>query len=326
MSQTLIALCSYVLWFFVYSFAGWVWEVIVSFAQHRRFVNRGFLHGPVLPIYGFGALVAVVLVAPVENLLSAFLVGAAACTVLEYVTSWALERLFRARWWDYEGYFANVNGRVCLLGAVTFGVMCLVVARVANPALEEVTLAMPPLLVVVLAACLACAFLTDLVTSVVHMAGFNRAMALVQERASALAEDAQEALAAKADEFAQGVADGTERMLERAEAGVERVRERAEAATAASRERTEAAREAMADVREQASEAAGRVRDGWAALREAGSTSELRAQLASMAPRLRRVAGHEAHDPEFRPTSGQEAWELVKEALRAQGASRRGRR
>ena len=319
MDQTLLAVCNYLLWFFAYSFAGWVWEVVVSFVQHHRFVNRGFLHGPLLPIYGFGALVALVLVAPVENPLSAFFVGAASCTVLEYVTSWTLERLFHARWWDYTGYFANVNGRVCLLGATTFGVMCLVVARAANPALAELTHGLPGMLVIVLALALACLFVADVAWSVVHMAGFNRAMVLVQERAGTLAESAQVAFVQRADELAEGVADGTERMLERAADASERARERDEASAAATRERMEAAREA-------ATAASARMRDGWAALREAGSSSELRASLAALAPRLRRVAGHEARDPEFRPTTGAEAWALVKEALRAEREARSARR
>ena len=91
----------YVLLFFGLAFIGWLWEVGLYLATEHAFINRGVYRGPYLPIYGAG--------------------GLALCSGLEYFTSWFLERLWGIRWWDYSGHAWNLNGRICLLGAVVFG-------------------------------------------------------------------------------------------------------------------------------------------------------------------------------------------------------------
>ncbi|WP_169275233.1 putative ABC transporter permease [Bifidobacterium moraviense] len=160
------------LWTLAYSFVGWVYESIVVSIQERRPVNRGFLNGPICPIYGVGAVGAAVILEPLRNPVLLFLVGALCATVLEYLTSWAMEKLFDARWWDYSQYRFNINGRVCLLGAVIFGTFSVVIVHWVQPLVWRLTVAVP--LPAVHAAAAVCAVLlcTDIAVTLSGMSGF----------------------------------------------------------------------------------------------------------------------------------------------------------
>lgn len=112
----------YVLLFFITAFAGWLWEVLLFFFTEHAFINRGVYEGPYLPIYGAGGLLLCMLLHRLKQRpLSVFALSMLICTVLEYLTSFFLERKWGIRWWDYSGHFLNLSGRVCLLGAVVFG-------------------------------------------------------------------------------------------------------------------------------------------------------------------------------------------------------------
>ncbi len=112
----------YALLFFVMAFIGWVWEVLLYLCTEHAFINRGVYRGPYLPIYGVGGLLLCFLLRRLrERPLWVFLLSAAVCSVLEYFTSWFLEALWGIRWWDYSGHVLNLNGRICLAGAVIFG-------------------------------------------------------------------------------------------------------------------------------------------------------------------------------------------------------------
>ena len=108
-------------WFIIYSFFGWVYESLWASFNERQWVNRGFLSGPVIPIYGFGAVSFVLLLSDINNPAYIFILGMLIASILEYFTSWAMEKLFHARWWDYNHYPFNLNGRICLYGALLFG-------------------------------------------------------------------------------------------------------------------------------------------------------------------------------------------------------------
>ena len=112
----------YVLLFFVLAFLGWLWEVMLFLFTEHAFINRGVYRGPYLPIYGIGGLLICLLLRSFHKRpLQVFIISLCACSVLEYLTSYFLERRWGIRWWDYSGHFLNINGRVCLLGAVVFG-------------------------------------------------------------------------------------------------------------------------------------------------------------------------------------------------------------
>ena len=112
----------YVLLFFLLSFIGWLWEVALFLVTEHAFINRGVYRGPYLPIYGIGGLLLCLLLRSLrQKPLWVFGISLCSCSVLEYLTSFFLERRWGIRWWDYSGHFLNINGRICLLGAVFFG-------------------------------------------------------------------------------------------------------------------------------------------------------------------------------------------------------------
>lgn len=112
----------YVLLFFALAFLGWIWEVLLFFLTDHAFINRGVYRGPYLPIYGVGGLLLCFFFRRDKGKpFKVFWMSGVACCVLEYVTSYLLEVRWGIRWWDYSGHFLNLNGRICLLGAVVFG-------------------------------------------------------------------------------------------------------------------------------------------------------------------------------------------------------------
>ncbi|GCF93286.1 membrane protein [Enterococcus florum] len=127
---------SVVLLFFCYSFIGWLWETIYCSIKAKHFVYRGFLLGPITPIYGFGILGVLYLIAPYQqNLLVVFLLAFVLVTLLEYVTSYLLEKLFHASLWDYKEVPLNINGRVAVPVSIFWGVCCLFIVEILNPEL-----------------------------------------------------------------------------------------------------------------------------------------------------------------------------------------------
>lgn len=111
----------WLLLFFLCSAAGWIWEVLLTVCTTGQWVNRGLLHGPWLPVYGMGGvLLAAALARFPGKGLSVFLLGAAIGGAVEYAAAWALETLYRQRWWDYSGSVGSIHGRVCLLSLTGF--------------------------------------------------------------------------------------------------------------------------------------------------------------------------------------------------------------
>ena len=158
-----------ILFFFLYAFFGWIWEVGLNLVQKHRFVNRGFLTGPILPIYGFGAVSILLFTIQVRwSIGLIFLCGMAGATVLEYFTGWLLERLFRMRYWDYSNLPLNLNGYICLLASLCWGVFSVLLVRVVHPPLAGLIQRLGEKTTAVLAAVLVCAGIVDLVFALVE--------------------------------------------------------------------------------------------------------------------------------------------------------------
>ena len=129
----------YILLFFSMAFVGWIWEVALYFVLEHTFINRGVYKGPYLPIYGFGALLLYVLLRKYrKKRMSSFLLSAMICTILEYASSWYLEWNWGIRWWDYSERLWNINGRVCPLAALGFGIGGMVLNCHAFEGLEKI--------------------------------------------------------------------------------------------------------------------------------------------------------------------------------------------
>lgn len=120
--------------FIFYSIIGWIIEVLDQFYRKKRFINRGFLIGPYCPVHGIGALLMVLLLSGItDSYIILFFSASLICTILEYITSFLLEKIFKARWWDYSCYKFNLNGRVCLQNSIFFGIAGVFIVKIANP-------------------------------------------------------------------------------------------------------------------------------------------------------------------------------------------------
>lgn len=126
------------MYFFIYSVLGWLCESIYCSITQSKIINSGFMYGPYCPIYGFGGLLVVVVLTPFLNQpVIVFLLGMVMTTTLEYTTSYLMEKAFNAKWWDYSHMKFNINGRVCLLFAIFFGIMGLFATYVIHPYVQK---------------------------------------------------------------------------------------------------------------------------------------------------------------------------------------------
>lgn len=126
----------YFILFIAYSFIGWFVEVMSILVKEKKFVNRGFLIGPYCPIYGVGGLAIIFLLKKyMEDPIALFIMATIVCSILEYFTSYLMEKLFKTRWWDYSGYRFNINGRICLETMWAFGALACFVMYIVNPPL-----------------------------------------------------------------------------------------------------------------------------------------------------------------------------------------------
>jgi len=153
--------------FFLYSIAGWCIEVTLKYIQYHRFINRGFLTGPVCPIYGSGAALITLAISGITPLESAvgttFAVSFLLCGLLEYMTSFVMEKLFHARWWDYSQKPMNLHGRVWIGNLVLFGLGGVAIIHLINPLIDTLLALIPLRTQEIAAVCLAAVFSADFV-------------------------------------------------------------------------------------------------------------------------------------------------------------------
>jgi len=125
--------------FFIYSFIGWCLEEAFVAVDTGKIVNRGFLNGPVCPIYGCGALLVILLLSKVsDNLILLYIASVLLTSALEFTGGIALEKLFHTRWWDYSAQPLNLLGHVCLKFSLLWGIGCVFLVKLIHPALEKV--------------------------------------------------------------------------------------------------------------------------------------------------------------------------------------------
>lgn len=132
-------LTEYFLYFMIYAFFGYIAEVVYVAICTKKITNRGFLYGPFVPIYGFGAIGIILSLSWAYNLntwyspIVVFVLGFLLTTLLEYFVSWGMEMIFHMRWWDYSDKFLNINGRVCLRNSTMFGILVVLVMYLLHP-------------------------------------------------------------------------------------------------------------------------------------------------------------------------------------------------
>lgn len=156
----------YFLLFISYAFLGWCMEVTCKFIQYKKFINRGFLIGPYCPIYGWGALaITILLKRYMEDPLVLFVMSTIICSIIEYLTSYFMEKKYHARWWDYSNKKFNINGRICLETLIPFGILGVAIMYGTNPILFKLYNQIPQLVINILTVILFIGFIVDNIIS-----------------------------------------------------------------------------------------------------------------------------------------------------------------
>ena len=161
--------------FLSYSFIGWASEVVYCSIMERKIVNRGFLLGPICPVYGFGGLLIVFLLQPfADSVFYLFTMAVMVTSFLEYFTSWALETLFATKWWDYSRYRFSIHGRVCLLNSLMFGAMGVLGIKFLHPAILFALDRIPSFFVGPVAGFLGLVLAVDIIFTLRTLVGFRK--------------------------------------------------------------------------------------------------------------------------------------------------------
>lgn len=177
-----------VAWIFViYAFLGWCTEVAYAALDTGRFVNRGFLNGPVCPVYGCGVLVVIVVLTPLkDNFLILFFGSFILTTVIEFITGFLLEKLFHNQWWDYSNEHFNICGYVCLKFSILWGIACTLIMDVIHPTIYKLIKIVPKLPGTIILVIICIAFAVDLIITVSTILKFNAHLKMLDEMGAKL--------------------------------------------------------------------------------------------------------------------------------------------
>lgn len=167
--------------FYIYSFLGWCVEVVYAALTSRKFVNRGFLNGPVCPIYGFGVIAVVYLLEPVSHHIGLLFLGSVLVTsAIELVAGVVLEKLFHQKWWDYSKRPFNLGGYICPLFSLLWGMACLIVVYEIHPMVTRLVKGIPDVALMIVLAALTVLLVIDLIATVHTILKFNRKLERIE--------------------------------------------------------------------------------------------------------------------------------------------------
>lgn len=152
--------------FIIYSFAGWLMETIGISIFNKHFTSRGFLIGPYCPVYGVGAIAMILFLKRYLNdPITLFFMALILTSFIEYITSFLMEKLFNARWWDYSHRKFNINGRVCIINSIGFGVLGLFLLYIIEPFTVDLLYKIPKQLLIIISILLLIVFIVDIIIS-----------------------------------------------------------------------------------------------------------------------------------------------------------------
>ena len=172
----------YFLLFLIYSFIGWLIEVIGKLIEKHKFINRGFLVGPICPIYGHGCILMILTLSRYkDNPLTLFIYAIFICSLLEYFTSYFMEKIFKTRWWDYSTKKFNLNGRICAETMIPFGILGTLVICVINPIFEYLLNLFNFETIKITAIVLFILYIIDYTISLIIMFGFKGTLKTVEK-------------------------------------------------------------------------------------------------------------------------------------------------
>jgi uncharacterized membrane protein len=183
-----------IIWyFFIYAFLGWVVEVIYAAVHNKKFINRGFLTGPICPIYGFGIILVIFSLKPFEENLLLLFIGAFILTsVVEYVTGYILSVIFKNRWWDYNDELFNLHGYICLKFSIIWGMTCVLVVKIAHPFITWMVDKINKDFGIVILVILGVLFIIDIIHTVNVIALLNKKLAMIAGLGNMLKKEIEE--------------------------------------------------------------------------------------------------------------------------------------
>lgn len=258
------------LYFFVYGFLGWCTEVGFAAFKTHHFVNRGFLNGPICPIYGVGVTAVITVLTPYKSdIIVLYILSVVLVTVLEGVTGWAMDKIFHNKWWDYSDMPLNIGGYVCLLFSIVWGFACLFIIYFIQPLVHDLLAFIPTIVGIILIIILGITLIADLYVTASTIFKFNRRLAAMEKIAAEMHEiseqigqeifektihamDRQEAskekLATATDEFKEKMQDTASGLKEKTQGTAFELKERALDARERSQEINEELRSRIASL------------------------------------------------------------------------------
>ena len=215
-----------VLWCFItYAFLGWVVEVAFYAVSEGRVVNRGFLNGPICPVYGWGVIVvlAVLHIAGgifgidtdigTANVIVLFFIGMVFATLTELIAGFLLDRLFHARWWDYSREKFNFKGYICLRFSIIWGLIIAFVLRVIHPGIQSIVGLIPAGIGLIVLIIIYIVFVTDIILTTLAVLKLNKQLDALDEL--------QKSILLISDGMSEVIGTGTIKTVEKLETGKE---------------------------------------------------------------------------------------------------------
>lgn len=213
--STLYVIAVWLAYFFIYALLGWIYESTLVSVEQKRLVNRGFLSGPIIPIYGIGAVLAVAFLTPIsQHIILVYICSALGAAVLEYSTSWVMEQLFHARWWDYSDKPLNLHGRIYALGIAFFAFCGTLVTCVLHPWIAQFVASVSPIWLigcVIVLLLLTCA---DCISTVIGIMHWSQDLETIKQQILEYASKAGKSLPLNATTRAQEAKESIQRALE----------------------------------------------------------------------------------------------------------------
>ena len=230
-----------ILYFFTYGFLGWCTEVAFAAVKQHKFVNRGFLNGPICPIYGIGVSAVILFLEPLEgNLVLLYAASVILVTLIEGVTGFAMDKLFHHKWWDYTGQPLNIGGYVCLLFSLVWGVACVVIVRFIHPLIDKVLAFLPWILGIVLIVVLLGVLAADLYVTASGILKLNRRLESMERIAAELKD--------LSNKVGAGIFENVMGSMDKLEDAAEEMKEKFGSVSEESRKRTEELKERYAQL------------------------------------------------------------------------------
>lgn len=199
-------------WFAVYSILGWCTEIIYYAVNHGKYVNRGFLSGPVCPIYGVGVILVLLVLTPIRDKLFLLFIGSVLfTTLLELITGYILEKVFSRKWWDYSKEPFHFKGYICLKFSLLWGIACVFVIHVVQPPLDKLISIIPMRFGIFLLMIFFSIFIFDLIITILTMMNFKRRIKIIAH--------IEELLKQESDRIGENLSEGVNVLIKATEKG-----------------------------------------------------------------------------------------------------------